>query len=81
MDKTNVILGGTYCVVVLALISVFVISPTRSDVSNQLTQMNLFDQAIMKNTQLSVADLFAKSDQGVVQIIVSKTNDSSVERD
>ncbi|HJT09385.1 MAG TPA: trypsin-like peptidase domain-containing protein [Candidatus Nitrosotalea sp.] len=78
MDKTSIVLGGIYCTIVLVLILVFVISPIKSDVSNQLTQPNPFDQVIMKNTQLSVADLFAKSDQGVVQIIVSKTNDSSV---
>ncbi len=78
MDKTSVILGGIYCVIVLVLISVFITSPTKSDVS---TQVNPFDEAIMKNTPLSVADLFAKSDQGVVQIIVSKSNDSSTARD
>ena len=81
MDKTSIVLGGIYCTIVLVLISVFVISPIKSDVSNQLTQANPFDQAIIKNSQLSVADIFAKSDQGVVQIIVSKTNESSVERD
>ena len=81
MDKTSVVLGGIYCTIVLVLISVFVISSIKSDVSNQLTQINPFDQAIIKNSQLSVADIFAKSDQGVVQIIVSKTNESSVERD
>ncbi len=81
MDKTSIILGGIYCAVVLVLISVFIIAPTKQDTSNQITQTNPFDQIIMKKTQLSVADLFAKSDQGVVQIIVSKTNDSTVDRD
>ncbi len=78
MDKTSVILGGIYCVIVLILTSVFIISPTKSDVPPQI---NPFDQVVMKNIQLSVADLFAKSDQGVVQIIVSKSNDSSIGRD
>ncbi|MDE1765012.1 MAG: trypsin-like peptidase domain-containing protein [Thaumarchaeota archaeon] len=81
MDKTSVILGGIYCAVVLVLISIFIISPASPDALHQTTQANPFDQAIMKNFQLSVADLFAKSDQGVVQIIVNKANNSTVDRD
>jgi S1-C subfamily serine protease len=45
------------------------------------TNSNLFDQINTKSPQLSLADLFAKSDDGVVQIIVRKSNDSSIERD
>lgn len=81
MDKTSIILGAIYCAVVLVLISVFVISPSKIDSHYQITQTNPFDQSIMKGAQLSLADLFAKSDQGVVQIIVSKANDSTVDKD
>ena len=79
MDKTTVVLGGIYCAVVLVLISVFLVSPGKIDLS-QISQ-NPFDQSIMRGTQLSLADLFAVSDQGVVQIIVSKSNDSLDNKD
>ncbi|MDE1829579.1 MAG: trypsin-like peptidase domain-containing protein [Thaumarchaeota archaeon] len=81
MDKTTVILGGVYCAVILVLISVFVISPSKLDLSPHIAQNNPFDQSIMKSSQLSLADLFAASDQGVVQIIVSKSNDSLEDKD
>ncbi len=80
MDKTSAVLGGIYCAVVIVLISVFVVLPNK-DSPYEVTQTNPFDQSIMKSSQLSVADLFAKSDQGVVQIIVSKANDSKVDKD
>ena len=80
MDKTSAVLGGIYCAVVIVLISVFVVLPNK-DSPYQVTQTNPFDRSIMKSSQLSVADLFAKSDQGVVQIIVSKANDSKVDKD
>ncbi|MDE1867304.1 MAG: trypsin-like peptidase domain-containing protein, partial [Thaumarchaeota archaeon] len=78
MDKTSAVLGGVYGIVVLVLIFVFVMSPAKFDVSH-LAQTAPFDQA--KNSQLSLADLFAQSDQGVVQVIVSKLNDSSTSKD
>lgn len=80
MDKTSAVLGGMYCVVVLALISIFVASPFKLDGSHQIVQSNPFDQTV-KDSQLSLADLFAQSDQGVVQIIVDKSNGSLPERD
>jgi len=80
LDKTSAVLGGIYCAVVIVLISVFVVLPNK-DSPYEVTQTNPFDQSIMKSSQLSVADLFAKSDQGVVQIIVSKANDSKVDKD
>lgn len=80
MDKTSAVLGGMYCVVVLALISVFVVSPFKLDGSHQIVQSNPFDQTV-KDSQLSLADLFAQSDQGVVQVIVDKSNGSLPERD
>ncbi|MGI0088315.1 MAG: S1C family serine protease [Nitrosotalea sp.] len=80
MNKTSAVLGGMYCVVVLVLISIFVASPFKLDGLHQIVQANPFDQT-MKDSQLSLADLFAQSDQGVVQIIVDKSNGSSSGRD
>ncbi|MDE1862827.1 MAG: trypsin-like peptidase domain-containing protein [Thaumarchaeota archaeon] len=74
MDKTSFVLGGVYCTVIIALISIFVISPS-ADSPFHIAQTNPFDQ-INGGPKLSLADLFAKSDRGVVQIIVSKANDS-----
>lgn len=83
MSKTTAILGGTYGALVIILVFVFLISPGKFDIVHQTTQpnSNFFNQINVKNNQLSLADLFAKSDDGVVQIIVRKSNDSSTERD
>ena len=83
MSKTTAIIGGTYGALVIILVFVFLFSPGRFDILNQAPQINsnFFDQTNVKNNQLSLADLFAKSDDGVVQIIVRKSNDSSTERD
>ena len=80
MDKTRAVLGGMYCVVVLVVISIFVVSPFKLDDSYKIVQSNPFDQTV-KEPQLSLADLFAQSDQGVVQIIVDKSNSSTDNRD
>ena len=80
MDKTRAILGGMYCVVALVLVSIFVASPLKLEDSYKIVQINSFDQTI-KEPQLSLADLFAQSDQGVVQIIVDKSNGSTHNRD
>ena len=83
MDKTTAILGGAYGALVITLVFVFLFSPEKLDIFDQSSQTNsnLFDQINGKNSQLSLADLFAKSDDGVVQIIVRKSNDSSTEKD
>lgn len=80
MDKTSAVLGGMYCIVVLVLISIFVASPFKFDGSHQIIQNNPFDQTVT-GSQLSLADLFAQSDQGVVQIIVDKSNGTLQDRD
>jgi S1-C subfamily serine protease len=82
LDKTTAILGGSYGALVIILVFVFIFSP-KLDISNQLSQpnSNLFDQINVKGPPLSLADLFAKSDDGVVQIIVHKSNDSATDRD
>jgi S1-C subfamily serine protease len=69
-----------YCIVVLVLISIFFASPLKLDGSHQIVQTNPFDQTV-EDSQLSLADLFAQSDQGVVQIIVDKSNGSLSNRD
>ena len=83
MSKTTAILGGTYGALVIILVFVFLISPGKFDIFHQglQTNSNLFDQINSKNNQLSLSDLFAKSNDGVVQIIVRKYNDSSTEKD
>jgi S1-C subfamily serine protease len=83
VDKTKVILGGSYGALVIILVFVFLFSPEKLDILHQTSQTNsnFFDQFNGRNSQLSLADLFAKSDDGVVKIIVRKSNDSSTERD
>ncbi|MGI0069205.1 MAG: hypothetical protein ACREAN_03005, partial [Nitrosopumilaceae archaeon] len=83
MSKTTAILGGSYGALVIILVFIFLFSPGKFDILHQTSQTNsnLFDQINPKNQQLSLADIFAKSDDGVVQIIVRKSNDSSTERD
>jgi S1-C subfamily serine protease len=83
LDKTTTILGGAYGALVIILVFVFLFSPTKLDIIHQFTQTNsnIFGQNNIKSNQLSLADLFAKSDDGVVQIIVRKGNDSSTEKD
>lgn len=80
MDKTTAILGGVYGVIVLIMISVFVLEPMKMDgtgqfqiFSNNLEKFNL-------GPKLSLADLFAKSDDGVVQVVVRKTGDNATDR-
>ena len=81
MDKTTAILGGIYGGIVLIMIFVFFISPQKTDVTNDPMNASYFGQILSKNSVMSLADLFAKSDDGVVQIIVRKANDTSFTRD
>ena len=85
MDKTTAVLSGVYGVVVLSLIFVFFVSPQKTEImsnsgfpSNGLDYLN---QISSKNSGMSLADLFAKSDDGVVQVIVRISNDTSTSRD
>ncbi|HJU14721.1 MAG TPA: trypsin-like peptidase domain-containing protein [Candidatus Nitrosotalea sp.] len=79
MDKTSIVLGAIYCAVVVVLISVFITTPNKLDSPYLISQDNPFGQ-IVRGPQLSFADLFARSDDGVVQIVVSKTNDSTIDK-
>lgn len=81
MDKTTVILGSIYGGVVVLLVFVFFISPQKTDLMNGSMNTNYFDQTLSKNSGMSLADLFAKSDDGVVQVIVRTSNNTSSGRD
>ncbi len=80
MDKTTAILSGVYGGIVLLLVFVFFVSPQTEIMSNpSLSNKNTdyLGQISSKNSGMSLADLFAKSDEGVVQVIVRKSNDTS----
>ena len=80
MDKTTAILGGTYGVIVLILVFVFVFEQPKTD-SLQQTSTPL-ENIVQSNSgsHLSLAELFSKSQDGVVQIIVRKSNDNASDR-
>ena len=48
---------------------------------SNMNNFDYFGQLLSKNPGMSLADLFAKSDEGVVQVIVRKLNDTSNGRD
>jgi len=80
LDKTTAILSGVYGGIVLLLVFVFFVSPQTEIMSNpSLSNKNTdyLGQISSKNSGMSLADLFAKSDEGVVQVIVRKSNDTS----
>ena len=81
MDKTTAVLSGVYGGIVLLLVFVFFISPQKTDVMNDSASTNYFDQFLSTNSEMSLADLFAKSDDGVVQVIVRTSNDTAGGRD
>ncbi|MGI0026770.1 MAG: S1C family serine protease [Nitrosopumilaceae archaeon] len=81
MDKTTVVLGSIYGGVVILLVFVFFISPQKTDLMNDSMNTNYFDQILSKNSGMTLADLFTKSDDGVVQVIVRTSNDTSGGRD
>jgi S1-C subfamily serine protease len=80
LEKTTAILGGVYGVIVLILVFVFASEQQRTD-SLQQTVTPL-ENIVQSNpiSHLSLADLFAKSQDGVVQIIVHKSMDNSSDR-
>lgn len=81
MDKTTAILGSIYGGIVILLVFVFFISPQKIDVMNDVVNTNYFDQVLSKNSGMSLADLFAKSDDGVVLVMVHTSNDTVGGRD
>ena len=79
MDKTTAILGGTYGIIVLILIFAFASGQQKIDLTQSITPLENIGQS-SPPTHLSLADLFSKSQDGVVQIIVRKTSDNSSDR-
>jgi S1-C subfamily serine protease len=80
LDKTTAILGGTYGVIVLILVFMFVFDQPKIDFLQQTSTP--IENMIQSNpgSHLSLAELFSKSQDGVVQIIVRKTNDNASDR-
>ncbi len=79
MDKTTAVLGGVYGIVVLVLIFAFVFEQQKTDVIHQTSTLGNIVQS-SPGSQLSLADLFSKSQDGVVQIVVRKTGDNASDR-
>ena len=79
MDKTTAVLGGAYGIVVLVLVFAFVFEQQKTDATHQTSALGNLVQS-GPGSQLSLADLFSKSQDGVVQIIVRKTGDNSSDR-
>lgn len=76
LDKTTAVLGGAYGIIVLVLVFAFVFEQQKTDPTQQTSILGSLVQS-SPGSQLSLADLFAKSQDGVVQIIVRKTGDNS----
>lgn len=79
MDKTTAVLGGVYGIVVLVLVFAFVFEQQKTDVMHQTSTLGNIIQS-NPGSQLSLADLFSKSQDGVVQIVVRKTGDNASDR-
>lgn len=79
MDKTTAVLGGVYGIVVLVLVFAFVFEQQKTDVMHQTSTLGNIIQS-GPGSQLSLADLFSKSQDGVVQIVVRKTGDNASDR-
>ena len=80
MDKTTAVLGGTYGIIVLILIFAFVSEQQKTDpIHHMVTPLGNIVQS-NPVSHLSLADLFSKSQDGVVQIIVHKSDDNSSDR-
>jgi S1-C subfamily serine protease len=80
LDKTTAILGGTYGIIVLILVFAFVSEQQKTYPIHQT--VTPLGNIIQSNpiSHLSLADLFSKSQDGVIQIIVRKTSDNSSDR-
>lgn len=80
MDKTTAILGGTYGVIVLILLFVFVFEQQKVDSMPQTSTPleNIIQSS--PGSHLRLAELFSKSQDGVVQIIVRKSTDNASDR-
>jgi len=79
LDKTTAVLGGVYGIVVLVLVFAFVFEQQKTDVIHQTSALGNIVQS-SPGSELSLADLFSKSQDGVVQIVVRKTGDNASDR-
>jgi len=79
LDKTTAVLGGVYGIVILVLVFAFVFEQQKTDVIQQTSTLGNIVQS-SPGSQLSLADLFSKSQDGVVQIVVRKTGDNASDR-
>jgi len=80
LDKTTAILGGAYGVIVLILVFAFASGQQKTDILQQTSTP--LEDIVQSNptSHLSLADLFSKSQDGVVQIIVHRSSDNSSDR-
>jgi S1-C subfamily serine protease len=80
LDKTTAILGGAYGVIVLILVFAFASGQQNTDILQQTSTP--LEDIVQSNptSHLSLADLFSKSQDGVVQIIVHRSSDNSSDR-
>lgn len=78
MDKTTAVLGGIYAIIVLIMVSAFVLGPQTSGIGQTSALGSLLQTG--SGSQPSLADLFSKSQDGVVQIVVRKIGDNASDR-
>ena len=82
MDKTTAILGGVFGGIALLLLFAFYFSPQRTEtLQHDLTVPNIQnlktgDRSLLspRNTEVSLAELFEESQDGVVKVSVRKSN-------
>lgn len=88
MDKATAILGGVFGGIVLLLLFAFYFSPQRTEtLQHDLTLPNTQnlkpdDKSILspRNTEVSLAELFKESQDGVVKVSVRKSNQTGTGR-
>ena len=88
MDKTTAILGGVLGGIVLLLVFAFYFSPHRTESLQQeltvpsIQNLKTGDRSVFspRNTEISLAELFEKSQGGVVKVSVRKSNQTASAR-
>lgn len=78
MDKTTAVLGGIYGIIVLAIVFAFALEPQKTTMGQPPTLANMLQSD--PGSQSNLADLFSKSQDGVVQIVVRKIGDNASDR-
>lgn len=84
MDKTSAVFGGVIGGMIVLIAFALYLAPHRSDILQQelitTNEQNLGiseEEIIQKAGEISLADLFDKSDDGVVKVSVRKSTDST----